>query len=200
MSNRIGRYLAVILVCLSAIPGWTQSADIPKSPIVTIDSELIFGSTAVGQSIATNLEARVSDLASENARIASELEKEELELTELRKTLPTDEFRRLAQIFDSKVQRIRREQDNKQRDLQLLRDEERQSFIDAIAPLLSDIARDRGALVVMERRNVLLSADSIDITREVILRIDEVLNNSTDDTPVDPAIQPDSNTEQTGSE
>lgn len=200
MTNRIGVLSTLVIVSLLALPGWAQNAEVVQSPIVTIDSELIFGSTEVGQSIATKLEDRVSALAGENARIASELEKEELELTELRKTLPKDEFRRLAQVFDSKVQRIRREQDNKQRDLQLLREEERQSFIDAIAPLLSSIARERGALVVIERRNVLLSADTIDITREVISRIGEVLTNPAAVTPGDPPVQSGENSEQTGSE
>ncbi len=152
-----------------------QNLGVTQSQIVTVDSELIFGSTGFGQQITTSLEEKVAALASENKRIAAELEAEELELTEKRKTLEPVEFRELADAFDKKVRLIRAEQEAKQLDLQGLRDDERQSFIDTIGPLLSSIAREHGALIVLERRNVLLSADTIDITQEVIDRIDDAL-------------------------
>ncbi|MGR3291860.1 MAG: OmpH family outer membrane protein [Paracoccaceae bacterium] len=151
---------------------WAQDLGITISQVVTLDSELVFGSTSVGQRITTSLEGKVAALAAENIRISAELEAEELQLTELRKTIDPAEFRELAREFDEKVQRIRKEQDAKQRELQQLREAERQSFVDAITPILSSVAREHGALVVLERRNVVLSADSIDITQEVIDRID----------------------------
>lgn len=175
MARKPARYLAAIALILLAAPVGAQEPGVTQSQIVTVDVELIFRSTSVGQQITTELEGKVAALAIENRRIASELEAEELELTEIRKTLEPAEFRVLADAFDEKVQRIRLEQDTKQRDLQNLRDAERQSFGDAIDPLLSSIARERGALVVLERRNVLLSAEGIDITQQVIDRIDEAL-------------------------
>ncbi len=168
-------FACVALLFFGAVPGWSQDVGVTQSLIVTLDSDLVFQTTGVGQRIATNLEARVQELAEENRRIASELETEELDLTERRVDMSTEEFRTLAKAFDTKVTRIRAEQDAKQRELQRLRDAERNSFVDAITPLLSNIAREHGALVVLERRNVMLSADSIDITQEVIDRIDSAL-------------------------
>jgi len=181
VARRPVRYLAAIAWLLLVAPIWAQEPDVIQSQIVTADTALIFASTSVGQQITTELEDKVAALAIENRRIASELEAEELELTELRKTMEPAEFRVLAEAFDQKVQRIRLEQDNKQRELQQLRDAERQSFIDAIVPLLFSIARERGALVVLERRNVLVSPDQIDITQQVIDRIDEALAASPPD-------------------
>lgn len=181
MARRPIRYLTAIAWLLLVAPVWAQEPGVTQSQIVTVDSELIFASTSVGQQITTELEEKVAVLASENRRIASDLEAEELELTELRKTMAATEFRVLADAFDQKVKRIRLEQDTKQRELQQLRDAERQSFVDAIGPLLSSIAREHGALVVLERRNVLLSADRINITQQVIDRIDEALAASPPD-------------------
>ncbi|MEE9389423.1 MAG: OmpH family outer membrane protein [Paracoccaceae bacterium] len=175
----VGKQLWVMCLVIGALvsagPAFAQNLGVTQSQIVTVDSELIFGSTVVGQGITTGLEEKVTALALENRRIASELEEEELDLTAQRKTMEPADFRVLATAFDQKVQRIRAEQDAKQRELQSQRDDERQSFVDAITPLLSGIAREHGALLVLERRNVLLSADSIDITQEVIDKIDAVL-------------------------
>ena len=40
-----------------------------------------------------------------------------------------------------------------------------------IAALISEIVRERGALIVLDRRDVFLSADRIDITDDAIARI-----------------------------
>lgn len=170
--------LAFVTLAVFSQPLISQELGVTQSPILTMDSELVFGATSVGKQITKNLENKVQELAAENSRIAAELEAEELDLTEKRTTMEATDFQVLAEAFDEKVQRIRTEQDAKQRALQQLRDVERQSFIDAIAPLLSDVARRHGSVAVLERRNVLLSADSIDITQEVIDRIDAALTSS----------------------
>ena len=156
-----------------------QDLGVPVSAILTIDSERVFNFTIAGRQISKDLEARLAALGSENRRIEAELVAEELDLTERRATMDPIEFRVLADAFDEKVQRIRAEQDAKQRALQRLRDADRQSFIDTIAPILSGIGRERGAVVILERRNVLLSADNIDITEEAILRINAALGAET---------------------
>ena len=167
--------LGLVLAGFLAGPVSAQDLGVTVSPVVTLDVERLLTETAIGQIIAKKLEEKVQELAAENSRIAGELEIEEQELTENRPTLPAAEFRLLADAFDQKVQQIRAEQDAKQQELQRLRDLERKSFIDAIGPILSASAREHGAVVVLERRNVFLSADGIDITDEAIGKIDEAL-------------------------
>lgn len=165
----------VLLAGLLALPGMAQELGVTVSSVVTLDIERLLSDTTIGQNIATKLESQVQGLAAENSQIARDLEAEELRLTEQRKTIEAVDFRALADAFDQKVQIIRSEQDGKQQELQRLRDVERQSFLDAIAPILSAIARERGAVVVLERQSVFLSAAGIDITGEAIIRIDQAL-------------------------
>ena len=174
-SRGISVVLAVVLVAslgfVSPSVAQAQSLGVTLSPVVVIDTEKVFSATVLGRDIATRLEDRVKALAAENKRIASDLEAEERDLTEKRKTMSPEAFRPLADAFDEKVQGIRAKQDAKQRELQALRDAERQSFIEDIGPILSRVAADRGAVVVLDLRNVLLSAGTIDITDEAIRRI-----------------------------
>ncbi len=170
------RWALVVLALVLAAPGLAgrglaQDLGVAVSQVVVVDTEKVFKATVLGRDIATRLEERVKALAAENKKIASELEAEELDLTAKRPTLPPEEFKALADAFDEKVQRIRAEQDAKQRELQALRDAERQSFIEDIGPILSRVAAERGALVVLDLRNVVLSAGSIDITDEAIRQI-----------------------------
>jgi Skp family chaperone for outer membrane proteins len=75
------------------------------------------------------------------------------------------------------VQRIRAEQDAKTRALGTFRDAEQQRFIAALGTVLADIARDRGALAVMDRRVMLVSADSIDVTGDAVAAMDAALGD-----------------------
>jgi Skp family chaperone for outer membrane proteins len=141
----------------------------PSSPVLLMDSAAVLNATNLGRSISAEIETAFTDLASENRRIEAELEVEEKQLTEQRPELSNEDFRALADAFDEKVQRIRAEQEAKRSALEQRRDAEQQDFFTQIAPILSAIGNRFGAVVILERRNnVILAADGIDITQQVI--------------------------------
>ena len=164
---------------LALAGGATAQEVVNQSPVLTIDSERVFASSDIGQDITQELEAALAALVAENRAIEADLNAEEQDLTRKRPEMEPLEFRALADAFDTKVRRIRAEQDAKERELQQRREAERQSFVDVIAPILTGIGRERGAIVIMERRSVILSADSADITDEVIARINATRGDGT---------------------
>ena len=166
-----GGRLWLLVGCLLCAPLHAQERPVIASPILTLDQERLFEQTGVTAIISTEVERRRSILAEENRRIEAELVAEETALTEQRKTLPAEEFRALADAFDKKVQALRVEQDAKAVALQRLQEEERQNFLRQMTPVLAEIVRERGALLVIDRRAAILSADAIDITNEAIVRM-----------------------------
>lgn len=167
--------LAVLLALSGACGAVAQDATPPSTPtqVLTIDQDRLFAETKLGADTLAALEAEAQALAAENQRIESELINEERSLTEQRAQMEADAFRVLADEFDAKVQRIRDEQDEKARALNRTRDEARSVFFRDVAVILSGIVREKGALVVLDRRDVFLSADAIDITDEAIRRVNE---------------------------
>jgi len=165
----------------------------PTSAILTLDQEKLFNDSKVGRQILAEVERLLTELSEENREIEEKLVAEELDLTERRPTLTPAEFIELANAFDDKVQTIRAAQDAKSRELQRVQDEQRQKFLRQITPLLTDIVRERGAVVVMDRRAVLLSAQSVDITDEAIARINATVDAGepiADDPPDETVIEP----------
>ncbi len=174
----ITQLTALMLGWVIATTANAQNVGVTLSQVLILDSERAYLSSAAGQKITDDLEARLAELAAENRRIETELEAEELDLTQKRSEMEAVDFRVLAVGFDEKVQKIRAEQDAKQLELQRLREQDRQSFIESMSPVISRIARERGAVVILERRSVLLSADTVDITEEVIARINAARGNN----------------------
>ncbi|MEL6168455.1 MAG: OmpH family outer membrane protein [Pseudomonadota bacterium] len=151
--------------------GEAPTFEVPP-PVVTINQDRLFEETILGRRIVEEVERRAEQLATENRRIEADLIEEEQALTARRPTLSVEEFRRLADAFDAKVQRLREEQDAKSRAVQRFSDDTRQDFFAQVVPILGELLRERGALIVIDRRDVFLSADSIDITDAAIAAID----------------------------
>ncbi len=140
--------------------------------IVVVDQEQLFEQSLLGRQIAEELEERSNALAAENRAIEAELVAEERSLTERRAEIDPVDFRRLADAFDEKVERLRAEQDAKGRELVALRDAERQRFTSAVGSILLDFMRESGASVMLDRRSLVASAERIDVTEELIAEID----------------------------
>jgi Skp family chaperone for outer membrane proteins len=170
--------LAVWLACAAGASTAQQpqpQVELPP-PVLTIDAERLLAESVFGRALTAEVEEAARLLAEENRRIEAELLAEERALTAQRPDLSPEEFRPLANAFDEKVQQLRTAQDDKERALADLREDGRQRFFQQAVPILSEIVREQGALVLLDRRDVFLSADSIDITDTAIARIDAAVD------------------------
>lgn len=167
----LARCFLVVLMLAWAAPATAQEP-VQGASVLTIDPERLFAETAFGRRAIGEIERRAAELAAENRRIETDLIAEERELTDRRPTLPVDEFRALADAFDTKVDEIRAAQDAKLREVQGLREDAQQAFFGQIGPILAQILNERQALVVMDRRNVFAASEAADITDIAIARID----------------------------
>jgi Skp family chaperone for outer membrane proteins len=146
-----------------------------QSSILTIDVDRLLAETLYGQRISADVRARGETLAAENERLAAELTAEERSLTERRPMMDPEAFRAEADAFDAKVQRIRSEQDAKERALEAAVAEGRAAFLEAATPVLARLMAESGAVAMLERRSVFLSAAAIDVTEEAIAAVDAAI-------------------------
>ena len=163
---------------------------LPIGSVLTIDSERMFLNSDFGQRVAREIEARGTVLAAENRQIEASLAEAEQELTDLRATLSPEQFRPLADGFDTRVQETRQAQAAKSRALNALLDQEREVFLGAAGPVLEELMIQTGASVVMERRAVFISANSSDITAAAIARLNATLGEGSSIAPTGGSLAP----------
>jgi Skp family chaperone for outer membrane proteins len=149
-------------------------SDLPQgSPILVLDQERLFTESRFGQESLERQRTAAEVLEAENSRIEAELVAEEQELTDRRPDLAAEEFSALAQAFDEKVERIRQEQDAKVRALVETRDADRKTFLSTLVlPVLADILDRTGAVVILNKSDVMVAATAIDVTDAAITRVD----------------------------
>jgi len=172
--RRVAIALALAVGC--AGPLAAQSV-VQKSAVVTLDQERLFTDTLYGRAVQARFEAESAALLAENRKIDAALEAEERELTDKRSTMDAAGFQPLAEAFDKKANDLRTAQDAKSRDLTRRRDEDRQKFFAAIAPIMGDYMVERGAVAILDKAAIVVSLGSIDITDGVIARIDARLGD-----------------------
>lgn len=151
--------------------------EVVRSPILTIESDRFFNQSAYGQRLLDQIEEEGRALAAENRRFEAELTAEEQRLTEIRSETDPVEFRAMADAFDARVEELRRQQDAKARELSNRDETARRTFFSQAQPVLADILREAGAALILERGNVLLSANAIDITELAIRRLDAAIGD-----------------------
>lgn len=187
---RLGQVIALSVLLGAPAHSEGLSTGTPQSVILTIDQEQLFTGSQFGARVMDGLDKASRELITENRRIQSQLAEEEDELSEKRANMEIGDFRTLADAFDKKATRLRAEQDAKITRLTRQRDRERQRFLTAVLPILSQIVKERGAVAVLEKRSVFISADTIDITQVAIERVNAVLGDGASLSPRVPKPRP----------
>ena len=169
------KYFKVFIVLFTLVAQPLSAAE--KSELFTVDMTKLLRSSEFGKNIiAANNIAR-KKLQSENEELEKKLLLEEKELSELRKTLSVEEFRPKALEFDKKVSIIRAEQGKKEEILNKKVRKEESDFFKRIYPLLYEILTERGGLILVDQRNIILWDNSVDITDDAIQAINQALRS-----------------------
>ncbi len=170
---------AAILIWLAstiAVPAQDAQPQ-PLPQVLIVDSDRLYEDTLYGKRIEAELTDQVNAVQAENDRIAESLREEELSLTERRPNMTPEAFQLEAEAFDKKVQEVRRVRDSKLNELQAARGAARARFQEQVQGIVANVMLERGGLMVMEQGTVVLSVRSVNITDDVIARVDARLGD-----------------------
>ncbi|MHA3913358.1 OmpH/Skp family outer membrane protein [Halovulum sp. GXIMD14793] len=158
-------------------------------PLLTVELENVLQQSEYGKSVLEEEASRIDALRQRGREIDSNFESEELRLTEQRATLPAEEFRKLADEFDARVIATRAELQQLGRALEQENQRRRQMFFNNVTPILVGILEETGATAIVEHRALLVARQDLNITQEVIKRLDQAYRAgqvpTTDDPPPD---------------
>ena len=170
------KILCLFVVLVAPAPGFVTDF----SGVFTVDISKMLKFTNFGKNILSENNKSRLKLQRENDILESELLLEEKLLSELRKTLKADEFLKKAIAFDEKVSEIRLNQARKEEILDDQIRKEEAEFFKAIYPILFQIVSEKGGMILLDQRNVVLFDSSIDITQDAIKMINRVLGDDID--------------------
>jgi len=165
-------------------PGLSQlPPGVSVLPFRILDQDRLFRGSRLGQQILAGVRAAEARLEAENQTYFDQLAAEERALTDARVSLTPDEFRARADAFDARVEAIRAERAQASQALTRWSESEAQRFFDTVLPILVQLMNDEGILALLKPETVILGSEWLDITGEIITRLDAAVQGPMPDSP-----------------
>ena len=162
---------------VSAQEAEAQQPRIVTSPILTLSLDQLFSGSAFGKRVIQERDEALTEMRAEDEVLADELRAEEQELTELRDTLPMEEFRLLADDFNVKAEDIRAQQLNKQLAISRRVENEQRRFFTLLDPVREALMSEANAILIVDSRSVFAQNPLIDATARAIFHADQLIGD-----------------------
>jgi len=163
---------AAIAMLMLAVPDRSAVAQEIVAPVVlVIDMQRVQRDSAAAESIRGQSAALRAKLEEAVAARAREISDEEAELATLRERITPEEFAERVDGFKKKVFANREFAQRETGKLQTALADASNRLRNQIAPILAKIMRERKAQVMLDSNQVVLSIGGLDITDEVIERL-----------------------------
>lgn len=174
MPHKSARFALVLLVTalvgLAAAPARAQQA----LKIAVIDTEQILLTSETGKKALAELQTLKDQKEKEGAALQKEVQDLQTRLAEGRLSLADDKLAELAQQLDERKIALQRFGDDAQRQLNKKRDEVLASVDKKVMPVIAQVGKDSNYSMIFRKfeSGLIFAAEEIDITNEVIKRID----------------------------
>lgn len=182
MNSFIKSAIAMVALALTAVPGLALaqaaggSNKVPASIIAVIDSQRINRDAAALKNARQQLEQYRFSFQSEIAKEEEKLRAEEQEIARQRSVLSPEAFEQKRQAFQGKVVDLQKRIQERSQSLEKMLNGVREQVTVQVIEILKALATERGFNMVLDRAQVqIFIGDSIDITPEVLKRLDQRL-------------------------
>ena len=154
--------LNLILIIILFFANFSLADQYPNTSIGIIDINRVL------------TESKAAKDAEDSKKEDDQIIKEREKLIEQQSVMAPEAFEIKVADFEKKVQTYQIERQEKLRKLDQMVQEARASILDEVKPIINDYANELGITVILEKNAVIMSADDMDMTDQVI----EILNKS----------------------
>ncbi|HEX2253460.1 MAG TPA: OmpH family outer membrane protein [Thermoanaerobaculia bacterium] len=158
--------------------GAAGSAAAQQNKIGLIDTQQILRTSTVGKQAAEQLRQLTETKSQEGQAKQTELQALQQRLQEGRRSLSEDKLAELQKQVEDKAIELRRFQDDANRELEKRQEELFGNIDRQVMPVINQIAQEQGYDLIFRKfeSGLLYASDTIDITAEVIRRLDAAGN------------------------
>jgi Skp family chaperone for outer membrane proteins len=184
---------ATMLGTAAALPGvalaQTAPAAAPQTSIIVVDMDRVGAESAAGKSGASQLKSQADSVQARAKTLADQLRGEEETLVKARQanTMAPEAFQAKVKDLQTKQNNARTELGGREQQFARSQAYVRQQIFNAVGPIIQTLMRERGATIVLARDAALAVSPTLDVTAEVIRRLDAALPRVSVTPPAQPA-------------
>ncbi len=169
--------LGLALALGATAPGFAQAATAATGGIVVVNVARVFEESAAGKYAIAQLRPQADQLQARARSFQEQFQKEDAALQQQAqaKTLAGPALQAKARDLQQREQTAQTELQTRQRTLQATNQSVQQQILDGMAPIVTAIMKERGAVVAIPTSATLQVSTSVDVTPDVLSRIDRAL-------------------------
>ena len=171
------KHLYLFAIFLVLIGFNLQSETYPNTSIAIVDLNLILSESKAAKGATKDFEKIQKDTESEIVESDKLMLDERNKLIEQQSVIAPEAFEVKAQDYEKKLQNYQAEKQNKLRKLEGVLQKARNEILENVKPILEELSKELGVTVILEKNSVLLSATNMDITDQVIKKLNKELPN-----------------------
>ena len=169
-------FLAVLLLVGASGAVRAESLkNVSPSIVAIVDVQRILQASKAAKSVQDQLEAQRSKFQTEIAAEEKELRESEQKLAKLRENAKTDEFAEQEQKLQQRFLSVERHVQAKRKALDQAFTDSMNTVRKGVVDIVSEIAKEKGVNLVVVKQQVIWNDQNVDITDEVLIRLDKKL-------------------------
>ena len=182
----------MIALALASVATPVLAQQLPPAVIVTVDRQEMIASSAAAKAAQAELKPKGDALQARLGQLRASLQAEE---KTLRDTAPAQgaapaavqAWQAKVQEFQGRQQQAEQEIQRRQQEIQVAEQWVVKQINDGAQPIISQIMRERGANIAVDEQVTIQHAAAIDITADVLARLDKALPKVSTTPPAPPA-------------
>lgn len=179
MLRRIGLLtLAAFLITFviaAPAPVQAQGRALPPAVIALIDIQLLLRESLAGKDIQRQVDTMRDEFRAQVTKRESDLRSEEQELSRQRAILSPEAFEEKRLEFERKVTEFQKEVQERSSQLEIAVSKARNEILRALVPIYQQVLDERKATMLVDKSQIVLPAPGLDVTTEVIEKLDQKL-------------------------
>ena len=166
--NKKIQFKSILLSILLFITPTITFAEYPNTSIGVIDLNKILAESKAAVMASEQIENIAKEIESEIKEGDEEIIKEQNQLIESQAVMAPEAFESKRNEYEIKVQNYNTERQSKLLKIDELIAVSRNDVLNALKPILEQISNEKGITILLEKGSVMLNADKMDITKEVL--------------------------------
>ena len=178
---------AALMLGAAAVPAAAQQLSPPV--IVIVDMDRVVNDSAAGKTAGTEIQTKITNLQTRATTLQTQLktDADAIQAGQANKSLAGPALEQRAQAFGLKQQQAQQEIARLESDIGRSRQFVIKQISDAANPIVTQVMRERGATIALAEGATLQHSASIDVTNDVITRLNTSLPRVSTTPPAAPA-------------
>jgi Skp family chaperone for outer membrane proteins len=168
-------YTYALLILTLVASSVLANENYPNTSIAIVDLNLILSDSKAAKDATKQFETIQKDTEDEIIASDKEMLGERNKLIEQQSVIAPESFELKANDYEKKLQNYQAEKQNKLRKLEGVLQKARNEILENVKPILEELSKELGVTVILEKNSVLLSASNMDITENVIKKLNKEL-------------------------